>query len=74
MSPTDPGTIERAMQLRRMMANYLHSMTPQERDRNMQVHLSQARGPIANVMLLRGITKAMLRIKRAQPELESDHE
>ena len=31
MTPTDPDTIERAVRLRQMTAEYVRSMTPQER-------------------------------------------
>ena len=67
-------TVERAVRLRRMTAERLRSMTPQERDRMMQVHLAQARGPAANAMLMRQLTATMLRIKKAQQKTESDHE
>ena len=50
--PDGDGTAERAEKLRRMTADFLRSMTPQERDRTMQVHLAQARGPTRNAMLL----------------------
>ncbi len=64
---------QRAAQLRRMTAVFLRSKSPQERDRMMQVHLAQARGPVANITLLRQMTAAMLRIKKAQEEAESEH-
>ena len=73
MTPNDPDTIDRAVRLRQMTAEYLRSMTPQERDRLMQIHLAQARGPEANAMLLRRMTASMLRIKKAQQEAESEH-
>ena len=55
----------------RMTGDYLSNMSPQQRDRMMQVHLAQARGPVANITLLRQATAAMLRIKKAQKGAES---
>lgn len=63
MSTTDPDTLERAVRLRRMTADYLRAMSPQERDRMMQVHLAQARGPQKNLELLRRMTARMARIR-----------
>jgi hypothetical protein len=69
----DAGNTERAMRLRQKMNEYLRSRTPQERDRTMQIHLAQARGPVANALLLRQMTNFMLRIKKAQKK-DSDDE
>ncbi len=71
MSPTDPDTLERAVRLRLMTAEYLRAMSPQERDRMMQVHLAQARGPAKNLELLRSMTAMMVRIRKAQREQDS---
>jgi len=74
MSTTDPDTLERAVLLRRMTADYLRAMSPQERDRMMQVHLAQARGPAKNLELLRRMTAMMVRIKKARQEQDGgDH-
>ncbi len=73
MTAKDADIIKRAMRLRRMTAEYLRAMTPQERDRMMQIHLAQARGPLANMMLLRRMTATMVRIKKAQQDAESEH-
>ncbi len=74
MSTTDPDTLERAVRLRRMTADYLRAMSPQERDRMMQVHLAQARGPAKNLELLRSMTAMMVRIKKARQEQDGrDH-
>jgi len=64
----DPDTIKRAVQLRKKTARWLKAMPPQQRDRMMQVHLAQARGPVANITLLRQMTSIMLRIKNSQKE------
>ena len=71
MSTTDPDTLERAVRLRRMTAEYLRAMSPQERDRMMQVHLAQARGPAKNLALLRSMTAMMVRIRKAQREQDT---
>ena len=68
MSQTDPDTLERAVRLRRMTAEYLRAMSPQERDRLMQVHLAQARGPAKNLALLRSMTAMMVRTKKTLRE------
>lgn len=74
MSQTDQDATERAVRLRRMTAEYLRAMSPQERDRMMQVHLAQARGPAKNLELLRSMTAMMVRIRKAQREQDAtDH-
>ena len=73
MTHYDSATIARAMRLRRMTAEYVRDMKPQERDRLMQVHLAQARGPIKNRMLLRQMTAAALRIRKGR-QAEPDDE
>lgn len=66
MSVTDPGTIERARQLTEIINEYIRTMTPQERDRTMQMHLAQARGPARNGDLLRTAVDRMARMLVAQ--------
>jgi hypothetical protein len=66
MTHYESATIERATRLRRMTAEYVRDMKPHERDRLMQVHLAQARGPIKNVMLLRQMTATVLRIRKGR--------
>ncbi len=65
MTLNDPDTIERAMRLRRIMNEFVTTMTPQERDRVMQVHLAQARGPVRNAMLLCEMTAMLLRARQS---------
>lgn len=60
MTPYEEETAERAARLRQMMNDYIRSMTPQERDRMMQVHLAQARGPMHNAKLLCQMTSILL--------------
>ncbi len=66
MIAEDEEMAERAMCLRQMMNEFLRRMTPQERDRNMQVHLAQARGKARNGDLLRQATDRALRIVAAR--------
>ena len=44
MPHADKEALRRAMRVRQLMNDRLLAMTPQERDRLMQVHLAQARG------------------------------
>ena len=68
----DADCIERAVRLRQMMNEYLRNRTPQQRDRIMQIHLAQARGPLANALLLRQMANFMIRAKKAQREDPDD--
>ena len=65
MNPNDNDTVERAMRLRRMIADRLKNMTPQEQDRLMQTYMAQARGPIGNAMVLRQMAAAIARAREA---------
>ena len=56
-------TRERALRLRRMTDDLLNGMTPQERDRMLQTHLAQARGPMPNALLVRQMTDVLLRAR-----------
>lgn len=64
MNTDDKDTIERATRLRQIMNEFITTMTPQERDRVMQVHLAQARGPVRNAMLLFEMTAMLLRARQ----------
>jgi hypothetical protein len=70
MTTDDRDTIERATRLRRIMNEFITTMTPQQRDRVMQVHLAQARGPVRNGDLLRQAVDRALRIRAAQSTTE----
>ena len=72
MTHYDSATIARAMRLRRMTAEYIRDIKPQERDRLMQVYLAQARGAIKNVMLLRQMTATVLRIRKGRQAEPND--
>jgi hypothetical protein len=62
-------TTERARRVVALMNMRLRSMTPQERDRTMQVHLAQARGSVANAHLLRKAVRFSVAL-RAQRKME----
>ena len=64
MGNTDGETIKRATRLRLMMNEYLRTMSPQERDRMMQTHLAQVRGPLGNGRALRLLTNALIRSRK----------
>lgn len=70
----DQETCQRAMKLRELMNAAIREMTPQERDRTMQIHLAQARGPAANAMLLRQMTNLLIRARQAQPTPEPNRD
>lgn len=73
MTTDDPDAAERARSAMRMMNEYLRSMIPQKRDRTMQIHLAQARGPTRNAMLLCDMTAMLLRARQtAQPKERQD--
>lgn len=69
---TDPEDIERAGRVRELMNDYLRNMTPQERDRRMQIHLAQARGPVMNGYLLRKAMDFGLRIRAGRDVEDPD--
>jgi hypothetical protein len=47
-----------------MKVQWLKTSTPQERDRVMQWHLAQARGPVRNARLMRRMTATLLRARQ----------
>lgn len=63
MLPDDRAMMERAVLLRRLVAESLARRTPQERDRLMQVFLAQARGPAKNAAALRGMITFLWRAR-----------
>jgi len=65
----DPATVERAVRVGLMTNEYLRSKTPQEWDRNMQAHLAQARGPLANACLLAHATNFGVRLRTMQTRM-----
>lgn len=73
MSPCvidDPETQTRAMRLRRMMQEFLVNQTPQERDRMMQGHLAQARGPEGNAAALRRLMEFAIKLRKSRENRE----
>ena len=74
MSNVEKGTLDRAMHLRRMMNEFLRGRSPQERDRMIQSHLAQARGPVMNALLLRKTTNAMLLANAANKKVNPEND
>ena len=71
---SDKDAMARAMRVRELMNDVIRNTSAQERDRRMQVHLAQARGPVANAVLLRSSIALMLRMKGAQALSENIHD
>ncbi len=64
MKPTiNTMTHERAAQLTAILNQAVRNLTPQERDRRLQYHLAQARGPLRNLELMFETTAMILRAK-----------
>ena len=68
----DAETIERGRRVVELMNDQLRNMTPQERDRRMQVHLAQARGPVMNGYLLRRAMDFGIRIRAGRAAEAND--
>lgn len=62
----DRETRARAERLRVMMNDYIRNMTDAERDRLMQIHLAEARGPEMNAFLLRKAMNLAIRMRALQ--------
>ena len=73
MTNDDRDAAERTIRVTRMMNDRLRTMTPQERDRTMQIHLAQARGPVRNAKLLCEMTAMLLRARQAAPTREQQN-
>ena len=71
MTRTDQETMNRFRTICEMTDDRLRNMTSQERDRTMQLHFAQARGPTRNVMLLCEMTDMLLRARRTSLGKES---
>jgi len=63
--------LERADRLRQLMNDAIRNLSPQERDRRMQIHLAQARGPLANAKLLCDATNLAIRMNASKPRRTS---
>ena len=62
----DPEAMERVLKLRAIMNDWLRQRSAQQRDRDMQVHLAEARGPIQNALLLRHAYNFAIRLRSIQ--------
>ena len=65
-------TTSSAERLRFLTDAMVKTLTPQERDRTMQIHLAQARGPVRNAMLLCDMTAMLLRARQTAQAREQE--
>jgi len=56
-----------------MTSEFLRGMTPQERDRVLQTHMAEARGPAGNARVLCAMTDLLIRSRRALRQQETGH-
>lgn len=73
MMTCDPEAIERVLKLRAIMNDWLRRRSAQQRDRDMQVHLAEARGPIQNAFLLRHAYNFAIRLRSTRTGPEAQH-
>ena len=73
MMTYDPEAMERVLKLRAIMNDWLSRRSAQQRDRDMQVHLAEARGPIQNALLLRHAYNFAIRLRTSQTAPEAHH-
>lgn len=73
MTDNDRDSTASAERLLEAIDEALRSMTPQERDRQLQIHLAQARGPVRNLRLLCEMTAMLLKAKRLMQAREEQH-
>ncbi len=66
----DPAMLERAAALREMMNDYIRNLSPHQRDRKLQIHLAQARGPVRNLRLLCETTAMLFRARKMMRRVE----
>jgi len=69
----DPEAMERVLKLRALMNDWLRKRTAQQRDREMQGHLAEARGPIQNALLLRHAYNFAIRLRSSRTDPEANH-
>ena len=55
---------ERASRVMDVIAEHFRGMTPQDKDRLMQLRLAEARGPVRNAKLLCEMTSLLLRARQ----------
>ena len=66
----DPEVMERVLKLRAIMNDWLRSRSAQQRDRDMQVYLAEARGTIQNALLLRSAHNFAIRLRASRTNSE----
>ena len=63
MTTNESTTADRAIRLRRIVADRLKRMSVQQRDRLMQTYIAQARGPVGNAEALRRMATTIIRAR-----------
>lgn len=69
----DAEAMERILKLRAIMNDWLKRRSAQQRDREMQVHLAEARGSIQNALLLRQAYNFAIRLRAIRTDPEAHH-
>ena len=70
MDNEERDIVRKFRQLCRMTDEYFNNMSAQERDRMMQTHLAQARGPVRNGDLLRQAADAIALMRASLDQAE----
>ena len=66
----ESDTWEQSRTFRNLLNGCFLRMSPQERDRNLQFHFAQARGPAKNLRLLCETTAMLFRARRMMRKVE----
>lgn len=73
MIQRDRHDTNKASEVMDLIAQYFCAMTPQNKDRLMQIHLAQARGSASNARLLCATTAMMLRARQINEQSKGRH-
>jgi len=73
MMTYDREAMERALKLRAIMNDFLNKRSAEQRDRDMQIYLAEARGPIQNAVLLRHAFNFAIRLRASRTNPEVQH-
>ena len=69
----DAEAMERVLKLRAIMNDWLRHRSAQQRDRDMQVHLAEARGPMQNARFIRCAYNFAIRLRSSRTAPEAHH-
>ena len=73
MSPERSNDTQAMTHVMNVIAEYFRRISPQEKDRLMQLRLAEVRGPVRNVRLVCQMTAMLLKARRInQPREERD--